>query len=365
MGAGAKAGNANAGNANSDGGAPNGGAGAAGKTGSGGSSGGSPAEPEAGADAGGSALPRNQIAATNHGTCAIDPQGAIICWGLARIGVSGGWSVPPGSFVELTGFTDGVCAIRQDRTFTCFSEPVQNPSDFSFVPDVKVQQVAAARGVVCGIDEQDRPFCTPVTPDRALPVPAGERLSAVSVGASFACGTRRSDGSIVCWGSAGDTEACSYSPKVGQLDAPSGSFTVIASQAYSSCALRRDGALACWGAGGPGADAHAMYCNEPVNFGQSVPPQGEFRQVAVSLNHACAVQSDGAIACWGAGRTDAGCDSSDTAYDCGQSKPASGKFEQVAVGTFHSCAMRADRTVACWGWEGNGDGRTTVPSIFK
>ncbi len=300
------------------------------------------------------------IAATARGTCALDASGEIACWGLARL-APGGWQIPAGSFVSLVSSSDVVCAIRADRSFTCFPEPI-GTADLSYVPNRTVRELALGRGAVCGTDEEARPFCAWSAPQFDLTVPEGERFRAISVGTQFACGLRESDASILCWGSPG-TEGCVWAPISGQLDAPGGEFIGLSSHQFASCALDAGGTIQCWGAGDAMDDPAAEHCDSRINFGQSVPPDETFRSVVVGANHSCGVREDGSVACWGAG-TDAASDCPD-GFECGQSLTPSGAFMQVAVGGLHTCAMREDRTVSCWGWDGDGDGRTTPPQAFQ
>lgn len=332
--------------------------------GSGGASGNSPGVGGNAGSGGVAAVPTPQLAATTHGTCALDAQGAIHCWGLARIG-SGPWQIPEGSFTALFSSTSSVCAVRSDGTFTCFAEPLGTP-DFSYVPNTAVRKVALAVGDLCGIDLGGAAFCSwapaSAIEGYALPVPNGVRPSDISVGTQFACGIGSADGAIHCWGSQGSADACGFAPRAGQLDAPDGTFVAVTSRMFSSCGIKSDGSLACWGAGKAGDDRTAMHCDTPYNFGQSVPPQGRFTGVAVGENHACGL-SEGKIVCWGAG--DGTLVDCPTGNQCNQSVPPDGSFAEVAVGGLHSCAMTADRTVQCWGWDGDGDGRTTPPAAFQ
>jgi hypothetical protein len=193
--------------------------------------------------------------------------------------------------------------------------------------------------------------------------PAGEQFSHVALGYNFGCGIRVGDGSVLCWGDPATDEAeCNGAPPVGQVDAPSGSFTAISSESHASCALDAAGVATCWGAGEPGADPSAICNGEPYNFGQSSPPPDSFRSVSVHFNHTCGIRIDGTVACWGAGTTDT-C-TVDTDWNCRQSMAPPGVFEQVVTGLNHSCAITSDRKVQCWGYDPPGEGRITPPAEF-
>jgi len=341
----------------SNGGLPTGTAGAAGSSGS--DQGGGQAN---GGGSGSTSAPvqDHALAATDASACALDASGKIQCWGFAP----NTWTIPDGTFVELHASLSSFCAVRADRTVTCFDPPSGNSTSIAnMMPMGKVQLIELGLGTICGVDDTDAPFCKSDYP--GLSVPDGESFSQYSIGYEFACGIRKADGSIACWGNGGDA-ACSLSiPAVGQLVPPSGAFVRVSSGVYSSCALDAAGALSCWGAGKSGDDSAAACAGHRYNFGQSVSPSGAFRAVAVGQNHSCGIKTGGALACWGAGTADSDCPGD--SVDCRQSRPPAGSFVQVSVGRVHSCAMTAERKVQCWGYPGAGagDGRLVPPAEFQ
>jgi len=300
------------------------------------------------------------IASSSRGNCALDNAGGIQCWGYSPTA----WPIPVGSFIELHGSTDSICGIRADHSVACFDAPSGGAASgiADIVPSGKIHTLSVGRGTVCGTDDQDQAFCVSEYADM-LNVPSGETLAQVSVGFHFACGIRGGNGSIVCWGSGGNTP-CQGIPAAGQLMPPAGAFVSLSSSFYSTCALDESGAVSCWGAGKADDDSAATCSDEGYNFGQAAPPQGAFSSVSVGVNHSCGVRTDGTVACWGAGTKngDACVDP-----DCGQSRPPAGAFVQVSVGNYHSCAMTADRKITCWGYPGAGagDGRLTPPVEFQ
>jgi hypothetical protein len=296
------------------------------------------------------------IVALARGTCALDREGKVHCWGQTPLSLMGR-PLPSESFAELHASADAACGVRADRSYSCFMEATSGP-------DIAVRKLAYGYGSLCGIDTVGTAFCSFWLQDALdLSVPAGERLRDISVGNRVACGVRDTDGTLLCWGSNGTTNCTVYPARAGQLEAPTGSFKELWTRGITSCALRDDDSLACWGAGAPGDDPAELYCNAPANHGQATPPAGAFRSVSIGLKHACGVRADGTVACWGAGteaREDCGLGG---ATHCGQSAAPSGTFVEVAAGGFHSCAMTADRKIECWGW--NGDGQASPPAAFR
>ena len=323
--------------------------------------------PSAGVEAGGTgALPPFAIVATNYGACALDDAGAIHCWGATP----GEWQVPAGAFVELRSGDAWVCAIRADRSYECFAEPVGESGALDFAPDAAASDLAVAGSYVCVINAAGEMTCgrsafntMDITP------PAGKQFEHVSVGAGFVCATLAVDQSVQCWGFAGEDAAeCQNTPAAGQLAAPTGAFVSLSGYGYATCALNAQGKVTCWGAGEAADDAAATCAGLPYNFGQAAPADGKFRSVNVGWNHSCGVKTDGTLACWGTGTADE-C-TLDANDNCRQSFPPAGQFEQVASGFLHSCAITADRKVKCWGYDGGGTalspgGRTEPPAVFQ
>jgi len=106
---------------------------------------------------------------------------------------------------------------------------------------------------------------------------------------------------------------------------PAGTFTAVSAGFSSACALRTDGTLACWG----------------TNFeGESTPPAGTFTALSVSTGppQACAVRADQTLACWGR----------PFGPLANPVSPPAGTFTDVSVGGGFGCALRTDQTLVCW-----------------
>jgi alpha-tubulin suppressor-like RCC1 family protein len=108
-----------------------------------------------------------------------------------------------------------------------------------------------------------------------------------------------------------------------------------------ACALDRDGSVTCWG-----SDEH----------GQLKAPTGRFSQLTAGGWHSCALRQDGTVACWGAGARSGDCGpgqdkkpKGDPGLDCGQAAPPPGVFREIAAGWHHTCGVRANGKVVCWG----------------
>jgi hypothetical protein len=104
----------------------------------------------------------------------------------------------------------------------------------------------------------------------------------------------------------------------------------------NACAVRTDGTLACWG---------------DDTFGKATPTAGTFTSVSVGSSAACGLKTEGTIVCWG-----------DNTH--GEATAPAGTFTSVSAGDNYACGLRADGTITCWG--DNTYGKATPPtSVFK
>ncbi len=132
----------------------------------------------------------------------------------------------------------------------------------------------------------------------------------LDAGCAVHCGVL-SGGGLACFGE----RAAAASP-------PPGTFTAVSAGDRHACALRTDGTIACWG------DDEA---------GQAKPPPGQFVKVSAGSDHTCALAKDGRISCWGSNAS-------------GEAAAPAGTFGEVAAGFRTSCAVRTqDHAVLCWG----------------
>ena len=120
--------------------------------------------------------------------------------------------------------------------------------------------------------------------------------------------------------------------------AASGPFQAVAAASTASnglhaCAVRSNGDVACWGYN-PLTDS---------DWNGEAPASGSFQAVSIGGgNVACGLRTDGTIACWG-GFNLPGFE------DRRLTDVPSGSFQAVSVGRSRSCAVRTDGTFVCWG----------------
>lgn len=141
-------------------------------------------------------------------------------------------------------------------------------------------------------------------------------------------------------------------------DPPSKDWASVAAGDGGTCAIRNDGRLYCWG------DNATDQIGAPLDDLQTSTPHGvdlaaSWRSVAVGRNHACGIQTDDTLWCWGAnnnGQLGIG-------DEVGSSIPRNvdGQWSAVSVGGTSSCAIDTRGALYCWGSNENGqlgDGTT-------
>ena len=274
-------------------------------------------------------------------TCAVSPEGAVVCWGDQTPG-----RAPP--------------AGPEDR-----APPTMQPLLAG------ARQVAVARAHGCSVTREGRATCWGDNSSGALgagregpidePVTVvdarGEALvdvAEVGVGWESSC-ARTTLGAVLCWG--GNTwwqrgaevpdAMRPFATPVSALAAPADQLSVGFTRA---CAVLASGEVWCWG----GAEGRV-----PARL-SGLPPAAEVR---VAWRHACARTREGRVYCWGdnafgqLGRGDL------ASWD--DARPVEGLTDVVALTAsgFHTCALRADATLRCWG-RGDlgqlGDGATAT-----
>jgi alpha-tubulin suppressor-like RCC1 family protein len=237
-----------------------------------------------------------QVSSGNTGSCAVERNGLVHCWGNnlgGQLGTGQDYDtlhyVP--APVAVAGITDAVavgagsgshrCALHVDGTVSCWGT---NDINGAGLGD-GVSTVSSTPVNVSGLSD-------------AL---------AISSGGNHSCALRRT-GSVVCWGdnqrgALGDGTATSSKAPVtvvGVDDAVS-----ISAGAAHTCALRRTGAVACWGGGEGQGSVIALGNGTNGNSLTPVKVSGLEDAVEVSAGEwqTCALRATGAVACWGTGES--------------------------------------------------------------
>jgi hypothetical protein len=184
-----------------------------------------------------------------------------------------------------------------------------------------------------------------------LPSPAGT-FRHVSVSSSlepgYACAIS-TDNALVCWG------------KGLKRQPPRGQFIDVYVERHTTqaCAVRANGTVSCWD-NKPGADVENPALGDSVihvlrngdktcgihtdstftcsssETNAATSDNGTLKDISISPAVACGIQMDGTVECWGSN-------------DFGQATAPEGTFTQISVAQAHACAIRTDSTLACWG----------------
>src|SRR5690606_4324319 len=190
--------------------------------------------------------------------------------------------------LEVTAGGEHSCAVRPDRTVSCWGE---GAGGRTAAPDGPVLEVSAGGAHARGIRADTTAACWG---EMSASPPAGSFL-AISAGGAHACG-RLADQTLACWGE-------------GAAAPPACAFLDVSAGVGISCGRRADTTLACWGAGAP------------------TPPDGSFVDVSAGGGHACARRADLTVACWGEAGN-------------GQASPPAGTFLALSAGHAHTCGIR-------------------------
>jgi alpha-tubulin suppressor-like RCC1 family protein len=183
----------------------------------------------------------------------------------------------------------------------------------------------------------------------------------VSSGRNHSCGIAES-GLLWCWGSnsygqLGQGDSGGGTARLSPIVVPGGSeYERVDAGDGFTCALRELGTLWCWGRnefgalglGDLGLNAQGQSTDRtlPTQVGTGTA----WRHISAGQDHACALQSDRSLWCWGGnaygqlGLGDSGAGTERTV----PTLVGSG-YAQVRLGEHHSCARTTGGVIRCWG----------------
>jgi hypothetical protein len=296
--------------------------------------------------------------------------------GTGTLPDGGGTNSCPGSFSACTGAACSPCAsapsgqtgqcLNNACVYTC-EPPTLACSTGCCLPS----QVAAGGKTSCAILEKKvscwgaQPGTAAATSAAPVPVPGLSTVTQLAVGANHAC-VIDSDG-VKCWG-ANDFGQLDGQPSGTLVPAPvtavagvSGA-TQIAVGLEHSCALNSTGVL-CWGNNDFGQLGDGT--PTPHTGVVQVPSTAGAATLSSGLSHACVTFLNGNILCWGADSL--GQAGNGVAFGTAAAAPASLTFKGGSPGALfsisgesHSCAELAS-SFQCWGNDSAGqlgDGAT-------
>jgi alpha-tubulin suppressor-like RCC1 family protein len=361
----------------------------------------------------------NAIAGGNRYTCAVRDDHTVVCWGRNDSGELGIGYVSRSDVLTPTK-VEGVAGATSVATGDHHACALLGPE--------------ADRAVVCwGRNSQGELGDGKLSArDVALPVTGLTQATALSVGGAHSCALTTTG--VMCWGKNdfgqsgdGQPNALNQATLVNRLPAE---ITEIATGKSHTCAIAQ-GKVWCWGSNAVGqlgigktGETPQLYKPSPVQTSAKVDLEnvdhlsahGDFTcahvstdslwcwgydtlgtgtpdmngvsrsltaqqvvrglaglaatKVATGSTHACALKTDGTVACWGENSVGQVGDPSYTNRTEPFDVPGLAEVRDIAAADQHSCAVFMDNTVKCWGDDsrgqlGDGVASERLPAAIK
>lgn len=178
-------------------------------------------------------------------------------------------------------------------------------------------------------------------------------------GQSFSCALL-ANGSVKCWGSNFTGALASGTPQARDyagaflIDPSPRKVVELEAGLRAACARLDDGAVRCWGIGGMNGTSATLGDGETWSMIGDLPLGAKAVRLARSSGHSghlCAILEDGKLVCWGNNESgQLGLGDLNRRVDGPYPRtPLTGRVQDVAVGLQHTCAVVDDRCIKCWG----------------
>jgi alpha-tubulin suppressor-like RCC1 family protein len=291
-----------------------------------------------------------RVASGESHACALSQGGGVVCWGLGFLGQLGDGNAAT-SFVPVTpvGLASGVlqvvaggnhsCALLGGGTVRCWGHNFHGQLGDDSNSDRPAPVAVAGLSGVTAIAAGWRHTC-----------------AVIAGGAARCWGDNVGDG--FAGGQLGDGTRNSSDVPVAVL-APGVVFTRLSGGGNMSCGLTSIGAALCWGENGRGQLGDGTTTDRLVPTPVLGLDSGVLAISAGGLHpfldeHACAVDGNGAVWCWGGNRFGQIGDGSTVYRDAPAATGLSAGMVDVSAGGTHSCARSAGGAVLCWGYDQYG-----------
>ena len=275
-----------------------------------------------------------QVAAIDATACALTTAGEVYCWGRNNVGQAGTTSGPDVkapvkvAIAEVTsiglGGSGNFCAVLQSSAVMCWGY-----NNFG--------NLGNASGT---------PSATPVA---VLSVSDG---AGVTVGGGHGCAWRKS-GAVSCWGlddwrqlGIGDSNPPNSVSTPLPVDGVAGVKQMAAGNRHT-CALLSDGVhISCWGinVGGALGRGTRVLSDVPVKLATA----SSLAVIAHGGGHSCAIDSAGALSCWGSNELRQYLEKTFLASGTPTPVPGFAGVTRAALGDAHTCILSGGQ-VQCWG----------------
>lgn len=254
--------------------------------------------------------------------------------GVLLVACNGGDQSPaaneaPGVQEIMAG--SGYACLLTDGAIECQSNGDMGDMGETSPPTANWRSVVHGDSHLCGFTATGDPECWGWNENGQSDIPADLSIASFFLGYANTC-VIDPEGGLVCWGN----------EWTGLNEAPTGSFVMGAAAGYVGCARAEDDAWTCWGEHW-GLDTYGSYDYDWT------PPDEPLIALESSSSNFCGLDEEGAIHCWG--RT-----------NYGVTEPPEGTgYRNVSVGRDHACVLEPDDEVICWGdidiWRSIPDGQ--------
>lgn len=322
-----------------------------------------------GASGGSPAQGVQKIITSNAIHCMILDEGKSSCWGRNDMGQIQPHILP--NTEDLFMGTRHFCVNTSAKTRTCFAnyhpDGVTTALDTP-VPESITRVLAVGPQEICGVDRNDLCACWGINEvndddtgntiqlfEEGQPLHDTEPCQAISAEAKHIC-MLSSNGNVICTGSTTYERRPTddYTAKVSQ----------VATSRYGTCVLTESNEVRCFGQNSDPKnngintitpthtvqtltngtenlcvldDAGTILCTgNPTHALITQAPQGSnFTQLVMGAEHACALDRDNQVTCWGGNQL-------------GEGTSPTQKFKRIAASHIHSCGITLDDTHICW-----------------
>jgi len=295
------------------------------------------------------ALQRSKIAANQFGTCSINRDGVLRCWGNDYSSSLGSGS--SGSYLQTPKIIDS---------------------------GVSYKEIALSAMHGCGITTDGVLKCwgyngyyqvhsgSTATQQTPIEVDSGSSYSKVTVGAYHTCGITTS-GVLKCWGYNGNGQVgntTANSPVATPYIVNSGTaYSAVKAGSDHTCAITTTGVLKCWGYNGNGQIRTGSFSNvltpTIINDGTT------YSSLGLAVDHTCAITTAGVLQCWqynGAGILGDGLQNSRSVLATINSgttfinvaENASNLYDVNYYYVNNACAISTEGALKCWGNNNSG-----------
>jgi alpha-tubulin suppressor-like RCC1 family protein len=252
-------------------------------------------------------------------------------------------------------------------------EPVTQPtvptSSSNPTTESHPAQVIASPDAICVISDQGEVWCwgnnshgqlatapsgMPPTIKTPMKIAGLTEISHLAMGTLHTCAIKK--GAVWCWGKNSEGELANGKPASDYITPNptptavvglTGEYTQLALGLDHSCALNKDGTVWCWGSNKSGqiGAAESVKNQAPTQ----VAGLSGVKSISSKLNHTCAIAGDDSLWCWGNNSSKQAIPSSAEQTIFTPQKVGVTNITKVSTGTFHTCAINQSGTAICWG----------------